>query len=287
MASQQLSHVLQQLRRIYLLKEEANLNDGELLKRFFQQGDESTFEVLVQRYGPMVLGVCQRLLRNLHDAEDAFQTVFLVLVHKGRRLVGQEVIGNWLYRVAYNAALKARATAVQRRSKEPLAQVKPNEERDRVDRWNELRPLLDEELNKLSDKLREAIVLCDVLGRSRKEVAAQLGVPEGTLSWRLTRGRRRLAECLNRRGITLCGGAAMAVFSRNAVLAHVPAPLVNATVKAATAVAAGHAAAAGVISARVAALTEGVLKTMFVTKLKSIGAALLVLCIFGAGLGTL
>jgi hypothetical protein len=148
-----------------------------------------------------------------------------------------------------------------------------------------MRPLLDEEVQRLPDKYRGPVVLCDLEGKTRREAARQLGIPEGTLSGRLTTARRLLAKRLARRGVTLLGGALAACLSGGAALARVPAPLVRETVQATPAVAAGQAAAAGVISAKVAALTQGVIKAMFLTKLRTVAIALLTLGLIGAGAG--
>src|SRR5262249_6261929 len=150
--------------------------------------------------------------------------------------------------------------------------------------WHELRPLLDQELNRLPDKYREPVVLCDLEGNTRKEAAQRLGWPEGTLSGRLSRARVLLGRRLARHGLVLSGGALAATLSCNAVSAAVPAPLVSSTVQAAALVAAGHAAASAV-SAPVAALTEGVLQAMFVTKLKIVTAVALAVGLLGVGFG--
>src|SRR5262249_37276831 len=141
--------------------------------------------------------------------------------------------------------------------------------------WRELRPLIDRELNGLPDKYRDAVVLCDLEGKTRKEAARELSIPEGTLSSRLATARRRLAGRLARHGLTLAGGALAAVLSQGAASACVPKSLVVSAIKAATQFAAGQATASGMISVKVAALTEGVLKTMLLTKLKIATAVLL------------
>src|SRR5262249_16787813 len=133
---------------------------------------------------------------------------------------------------------------------------------------------LDQELNRLPDKYRVPVVLCDLEGRTRRDVARQIGVPEGTLSGRLTTARRMLAKRLARHGLALSGGVLAAGLSQGAVSACVPSPLVASTVQAATAVGAGQAAAT-VVSTEVATLTQGVMKAMLVTKLKIATAVLL------------
>src|SRR5262249_35158038 len=159
---------------------------------------------LVRRHGPMVLGVCRRMLRNPHDAEDAFRATFLVLVRKANSLGRRDLLGNWLYGTAYRAALEA--LAARRRVRERQGAIMPEREvSDETEAgvWRELRPVLDHELNRLPDKYRLAVVLCDLEGKPRKEVAAHFGIPEGTLSSRLNTARQRLAKRLTRRGVTL------------------------------------------------------------------------------------
>jgi RNA polymerase sigma factor (sigma-70 family) len=273
MTAVRLSPVFQHLQTLQVLCANRDLNDGQLLERFAQHGDQTAFGVLIERYGSMVLGVCQRVLRNSHDTEDAFQAVFLVLVHKGRTLHKRQTIGNWLYGVAYHTALKARAESVRRRSKESQIPAPPAPDPADGD-WEEMRPVLDQELNQLPAKLREALVLCDVLGRPRKAVAEELGVPLGTLSGRLTTARRQLAARLTRRGVALSAGALATVLIRSAASASVPAPLMAITVRAAAAVATG-AVPAGVPSPSALALSKGVIRTMFLTRVKTVSVFVL------------
>jgi RNA polymerase sigma factor (sigma-70 family) len=247
---------------------EVVMTDGQLLECFINRRDEAAFEALVRRHGPMVLGVCRRLLSHAQDAEDAFQATFLVLVRKANSLRQPELLGNWLYGVAYRTALEARAAAALRRSREK--QVNPMPEpvaHDDAEICRELRPLLDRELNHLPDKYRIAVVLCDLEGGTRRDVARQLGIPEGTLSGRLTTAHRMLAKRLARHGLALAGPALAAALSPGAASACVPAPLAASTVQAAAAVAAGQGAV-GAVSASVAALMEGVMKAMLMKALK-------------------
>jgi RNA polymerase sigma factor (sigma-70 family) len=264
----QLNQVLQHLRRAALLGHEAGVTDGQLLERFLKQQDDAALEALVSRHGAMVWGVCRRILCNHHDAEDAFQATFLVLVRRAGSIVPREMVANWLHGVAYRTALKARATAARRKVWEKQVTDMPEPEAARPDVWGDLQPLLDEELSRLPDKYRVPVILCDLEGRTRKEVARQLGWPEGTVAGRLARARQMLAEALTRRGVVLSGTALALELSRNAVSAAAPAALVGSTIKAALLLAAGKAAA-GASSARVAALMEGVLQTMVLTKQKT------------------
>jgi RNA polymerase sigma factor (sigma-70 family) len=282
MASGRLS-VLRQLHRTALLPDGGPITDGQLLECFITRRDQDAFEALVRRHGPMVLGVCRRILRNAHDAEDAFQATFLVLVKKATSIGQRELVGNWLYGAAYRAALEAKAARRRVRERQVSAVPESKAAKD-ADVWLELRPVLDQELSRLPDKYRVAVVLCDMEGRTRKDVARQLGIPEGTLSGRLTTARRMLAGRLARHGFALSGGALAAALSQGTASACAPV-LVASTVKVATLVAAGQEA--GVISAEVAALTHGVLKAMFLTRFKLPTVGLLVVGILGAGTGFL
>jgi RNA polymerase sigma-70 factor (ECF subfamily) len=242
---------------------------------------------LVRRHGPMVWGVCRRLLHNHHDAEDAFQATFLVLVRRAASVVPREQVGNWLYGVAYQTALKARATAAKRRARERQVPDLPEPEAAGHDLGRDLRPVLDRELSRLPDKYRVPVVLCDLEGKTYKEAARQLGCPEGTLAARLARARARLAQRLARSGLSLAGGALAAALAQGPAAAGVPAPLAAFTVQAATSVAAGRAAATGLISVRVAALTEGVVNAMLLTRLRTLAAVLLTAALLGGGGGLL
>jgi RNA polymerase sigma factor (sigma-70 family) len=256
---------------------DGELTDGQLLVRFLDGHEEAAFAALVRRHGPMVLGVCRRVLRHEQDAEDAFQAAFLVLARKACSIRKRESLGSWLYGVAYHAALKAQAANVRRRTRErqvedmPHPEVAPPEAQD----W---RALLDRELERLPEKYRAPIVLCDLECRSRREAARQLGLCEGTLSSRLGAGRRMLAGRLAKGGLSLSGGALGAALAEGAPAA-VPAPLVVSTVKAAVLVAAGKAAA---VTTPAALLMNEVLKAMLLTKLKFAVAAVMVTVALGA-----
>ncbi|HYT93065.1 MAG TPA: sigma-70 family RNA polymerase sigma factor [Gemmataceae bacterium] len=259
-----------------LRHDDAGQTDGTLLERFIAQQDEAAFEALVRRHGPMVLGVCRRVLRNEADAEDAFQATFLVLVRRAGSIRPRGMVGNWLYGVAQNTARKAKVMNTRMRAREREAGARPKPEAASQD-WQQQQELLDQELQALPDKYRAPIVLCDLEGKSIKEAARHLGCPSATIGTRLARGRSMLARRLARRGLILSGGVIATVLSQNAASAGVSLPLVTSTVKAASLFAAGQAAS-GVVGAKVAALTEGVLKAMLLTKLK-IASALLVLAV--------
>jgi RNA polymerase sigma factor (sigma-70 family) len=233
----------------------------------------------------MVLGVCRRVLRHEADAEDAFQATFLVLVRKAGSIVPRGMVGNWLYGVAQNTARKAKAMNTRTRAREREAGARPKPEAASQD-WQQQQLLLDQGLQSLPDKYRAPIVLCDLEGKSIKEAAHHLDCPPGTIGTRLARGRRKLARGLARRGLTSSGGAIATVLSQNAASASVSLPLLTSTIKAAC-LFAREQAASGVVGAKAAALTEGVLKAMLLTKLKIATAVLIGLAALGAGLAGL
>jgi RNA polymerase sigma factor (sigma-70 family) len=276
--------ILRQLRRVALLRDGADLGDGELLECFIARRDEAAFEALLRRHGPMVLGTCRRVLGNETDAEDAFQATFLVLARKAASIRPRGQVGNWLYGVAYRTALKARAAAVRRQAKEREAGMRAGPEPpDEV--WQRLQGALDAELHALPERYRVAVVLCDLEGKTRKEAARQLGWPEGTVASRVVRGRCLLARRLARHRLTLSGGALSSLMTQNAAAAAVPLGLAGATMKAATMFAARRGAAA--VPPYVAALTQEVLRAMFLSKLKMAGSlvVLVALVTSAAGLG--
>jgi RNA polymerase sigma factor (sigma-70 family) len=267
----QLNKVLEHLHRV-LTPLDDRLTDGQLLARFVATRDQASFAALVQRHGPMVWRVCRRVLGHEQDAEDTFQAAFLVLACKAASIHKRESVGSFLYGVAYRTALDARSVRSRRRRRErqvedmPHPQVSPAETSD----W---RPWLDRELSRLPEKYRTPIILCDLEGRTRKDVARQLKVPEGTLSSRLATARRLLAKRMKRHGLALSGGALAGAMTEG-VSAAVPAPLALATVRAAS----GQLA----VSTAVAVLLKGALKTMLLTKLKATMAILLVVTALGA-----
>ncbi|HKA08048.1 MAG TPA: RNA polymerase sigma factor [Gemmataceae bacterium] len=252
----------------------SDTTDGQLLENYLTRREEAPFAALVRRHGPMVWGVCRRVLHTPQDAEDAFQATFLVLVRKAASIVPRQMVGNWLYGVAYQTAVKARAIAARRHMRERQVTDMPEPPAMSPDHWPELQAVLDQELTRLPDKYRAVVLLCDVEGKTRKEAARQLAVPEGTIAGRLARARAILAKRLTRRGVTLSGGSLAAILVQYAATANVPAAVVSSTIYAATLFAAGPVPA-GAIPPPVVTLTEGVLKSMLLTKLK-IGLAVVI-----------
>src|SRR5262249_47337108 len=163
-----ISPVLRRLRQAALGSQGGGLSDGQLLRTFLNDHDECAFEALVRRHRPMVLGVCRRVLGNVHDAEDAFQAAFLVLVRQAPRLVGREIVGNWLHGVAHRTALKARTAHARRRGRERRMARPEAVYPEAIPEWH---ALLDQELQGLPEKYRVPIILCELEGRTHREAA--------------------------------------------------------------------------------------------------------------------
>jgi RNA polymerase sigma factor (sigma-70 family) len=253
---------------------DAGVPDADLLARFVVGRDQAAFELLLWRHGPMVLGVCERVLGHSADAEDAFQATFLALVRKGGAIGRGEALGHWLYRVAYRAALKARARAARAPARGPREREGEGPEQGVV--WRDLRPVLDEEVGRLPAKYRGPVVLCDLGEQTYAEAARQLGCPVGTLAVRLRRARQLLRERLTRRGVGLSLGVGGSLWCGMEVSARVPAALAGSTLRLASGAAGG--------SARAAALAEGVVKAMGAGKVRGAAlAAVAALAVLGAG----
>jgi RNA polymerase sigma factor (sigma-70 family) len=265
------TRLIHHLRRAALLQKGGGLTDGQLLQCFVTDRDDVAFEALVRRHGPMVMGVCRRVLGNLPDAEDAFQATFLVLIRKAASLQSPELLANWLYGVAYRTAWKARAAAARRRRREIPIQDLPDPQAAPDAVRNEVQHLIDQELRRLPEKYRVAAVLCELEGRSRKEVARELGIPEGTLSSRLAMARRLLAQRLSKHGLVLSGSTLAAALSGDFGRACLSPARVHAAVAAARVIGSGKLTA----TIKAVALAEGVLKAMLVSKVYTGGAVLL------------
>lgn len=206
-------------------------SDEELLQQFASQRDEIAFEALVRRHGPMVQGVCRRILGDAHDAEDAFQAVFLVLVRKSGSIHRPDLLANWLYGVSCKIARKAKIRAIRKESRERRAEKMPVQEQLLDLEWVELKAVLDDELQHLPEKYRAPLVLCYLRGQTNAEAAAQLGWPTGSISERLARAREMLRRRLNRRGLTLSAGLFALLLSQKAASADVSPLLIESTVK--------------------------------------------------------
>jgi RNA polymerase sigma factor (sigma-70 family) len=280
-----IGEVIQNLRTTMLAHDGAGLTDGQLLEAFVNRRDEAALAALVRHHGPMVWGVCRRVLHHYHDAEDAFQTTFLVLVRKATSIVPREMVANWLYGVAHQTALKAKQSGARRRARERQVFDMPEREVVEQSPLDDLQFLLDRELSRLPASYRAVLVLCDLEGKTRKEAARQLGWPEGTVMGRLARARAQLARRLTRQGVAVSGGALAAYLAQGAASAGVPDAVLSSTIKVATLFAAWETALPASLSGQVAALTEGVLKGMLLSKVKTALMAVLLLAALGLGAG--
>ncbi|HEY7423888.1 MAG TPA: sigma-70 family RNA polymerase sigma factor, partial [Gemmataceae bacterium] len=257
------------------------LADAELLDRFVRQRDESAFELLVWRHERMVLGVCRRLLRDEHGAEDAFQAAFLALARKASSIGRREAVASWLYKVAYRCALRVRES-VRRQRQSVVSGVDPADVAVRDSslaavEQSDLRELLDEEVQRLPAKYRAAVVLCYLEGKSYQKAAEELGCPAGTLSARLHQARERLRRRLTARGVA--PAAALAVLE-GARETHAAARLAVVAVQAAQRILAGQSAAE-VVSSRTLEICTGVMQAMSASKQKIVIVFVLLACLSG------
>ena len=259
-------------------------SDQELLRRFLAEQDEAAFEALLRRHGPMVLDVCRGVLANEADAEDAFQATFLVLARKAASIRKAASLASWLHGVAYRVARKAQAESARRDKHEGRAsQDRPVAAAADDLTWREVRQVVHEELSRLSERYRAPLVLCYLEGKTQDEAAATTGPAEGHPEG-LPGARPGAAPGAPRAaGVRAAAALLVAAGRRRRHAAGVPAALVSSTVKAAATVAARGVVTAAV-SANVAALTEGVLKAMFLTKLKAVAAAFVAVGVLAAGL---
>jgi RNA polymerase sigma factor (sigma-70 family) len=266
-----LTVLLRHLRRSALLLEGENHTDAQLLKRFVAVGDRTALEALIVRHAPMVWGVCRWNLPRHVEPDDAFQATFLVLIRKAASIRRPELVGNWLYGVALQTARKARQVAAKRGVRELPLEVMPEPQAaPQEDEFGpELLAGLEQELSRLPQKYRMAIVLSHLEGRSRAEVARLLGVKEGTVASRLDRGRVLLAKRLARRGLTVSATTLAALGSQHAAPGAVLAALLDNVLACAGFPAAGDAVGGPLISSRVARLTRKVLQAMAVKKLRN------------------
>jgi RNA polymerase sigma factor (sigma-70 family) len=276
------SAVLENLNIIFQVGIVGSLPDAQLLERFAAggRGGEAAFEALLARHGPMVYGVCRRVLRDPHDVQDAFQATFLVLVRKADSLRDPNFLGNWLYGVACRVAAKARAAAVRRRACEQRAGKVAADVHPETD-VHDLRSVLDEEIGRLPAKFREPLVLCYMHGMRHEEVAQRIGCPVGTVESRLSRARERLRVRLTHRGVAPSVGLMLAAFAPET---SADTALTRSALGVAMKSTAG-ATAGGAIPAGVAALANGVIGSMAVGKLAVFAASVLAVGIATAGAG--
>jgi RNA polymerase sigma factor (sigma-70 family) len=273
--------ILERLRHTAAVRCALPMADYDLLQRYVSYRDEVAFAELVRRHGPMVMGLCWRLLRHRQDAEDAFQAAFLVLARKAGSIRKRASLASWLHCVAVRAATRLRTANGRRHARQaPLGDVVPMACPEDLTLW-ETQHVLDEELGRLPNRYRAPLLLCCVQGRTRDEAAQQLGWSLGVLRGRLERGRELLRARLARRGVAL----AVALLPLSAVGAG-QAPMLPALLASTVRAALGPAhASAAAVSARAAALAQGVIQAMFLAKVKVVAVGLLVLAFLGTGAG--
>jgi RNA polymerase sigma factor (sigma-70 family) len=255
--------------------------DRLLLDRFIKARDETAFAAVVERHGGMVLGICRRVLRNAHDAEDACQATFLVLARRAATVRKRDSLASWLHGVAFHVAKNLRRDLARRSARE--AHEPEAHETDLIAdiTRREEQALIDEELARLPTRYRAALVLCYLEGRTRDEAAHELGWTVGKLRRRLERGRELLSKRLTRRGLTLSAALFATALTEASVSAVAPPAVVVATVKGGLLYAAGKAGAVAGIPLRVVALAEAMLKTLFVAHVK-VATGVLAVVVVGA-----
>ncbi len=270
----------------------AGLSDSQLIERFATRRDEAAFAALVARHGPMVLGVCRQILGDAHQAEDAFQAVFLVLADKARSLREPDLLGKWLYGVAVCTAHCARLRLSRRRRAEKAGSARQAATApaaataDRILIDGERAEALHREIERLPGAFRLPVVLCYFEGLTLDEAAHRLRWPVGTLRSRLARAREKLRRGLTRRGQALPGAAPIAMLEPRSATASVSHLLCDSTTRVAMDLAARHAAG-GALAAPGAALAREVLRNMLVHKLKTAALSLMLLAAVVAGVGWL
>src|SRR5262245_30235474 len=219
MATTSPATLLRFLRELPAARVECAPSDSELVRRFVARQDQGAFGALVQRHGPLVWRVCRAVLGHEQDAEDAFQATFVVLAQKAASLRDAHALPAWLHGVAAQVARKARRSADRRRAREDRARDRPPPAPIPESAWRELQSALDEEVQRLPEKLRVAFVLCFLEGRSQADLARDLGCRTGTVSARLSQARKQLLARLSRRGVSLSAALTAAVLSRGAASA--------------------------------------------------------------------
>jgi RNA polymerase sigma factor (sigma-70 family) len=274
------SPLIQMIRQIIEDRSVRTESDHDLLQRFRKERDAASFHALLRRHGPMVFDVCRGVLGNEADAEDAFQATFLILARNAGSIVKAASLGSWLHSVAYRAALQARTREATRRKCEARAPERQDSTSDDLT-WREVRAVLHEELSKLPERYRTALVASFLECKTQEQAAVQLGIATSTLKERLERGKQLLKLRLVRRGLGPAALLVSAAWPAAASSASLPATLVSTTFKAANLIAAGQTTA-GVIPAKVAALSEAVGKAMFATNLKKVASLLMVITLTGA-----
>jgi RNA polymerase sigma factor (sigma-70 family) len=287
MATGQLEPLLRHLRTLAAQPGSLELTDAQLLHDYLVSADHAAFTALVRRHGPLVLDVCRHVLHHDQDAEDACQATFFVLARRAASVHKGEALASWLHGVAHRCALQIKRAAARRRTHEHRAATMPPNKPYSETAWRELQAVLDAEVQALPAKYRSPFVLCCLEGKSKAEAAQELGWKEGTVSGRLAQARKHLRLRLARRGVSLTAALCATVLTARTGTAGLPAGFLDATAEAALRYAAGKEAAAGVVSARVAALAQGVFRTMVLSKIRLVTLLVVALSASMTGIGLL
>lgn len=287
MATARLGAISRHIRNLVADENIGGQTDGSLLRAFLDRADQAAFEALLRRHGAMVFQVCLRGLGNVHDAEDALQATFLVLARQAASIRKRESLASWLHGVASHMATHAKRAATRRSGHEARANPGRAADPALTAAWKELQLLLDQEIGRLPELLREPFIACCLENKSCAEAADQLGVEVTTVWKRLSRARKQLQERLTRRGVSLTAALAAGALAGTGVQATVPRALLSATVKAAAGAAAGHALTSGDISPSVISLVEGAKRAMALTKCKVVFSLVFCAGFIGVGLGSL
>ena len=284
MAHGQMDSAFHHFRKLLGRRQEISAPDSQLVDRFVSRRDEEAFETLLHRHAGLVWGVCRRMLKDSHLAEDAFQATFLVLAREASSIRKRQSVSSWLYGVAYRLASRVRSDSTRRQQYEGRMRAanEPDPTTDIIRR--ELRPVLDEELQALPEKYRAPLILCHLQGKTHEQAAQELGWPVGTMSRRLDKGRELLRQRLTLRGVT-ASAALLTVTLANESTAAIPAGLVATTFRTAILFASGTTAVSALVSASALALAEGLIKDAAITKLK-IAAVSLIGLVLATGTGT-
>ena len=287
MSKAQTGTLLHYLRELVAPGGSPDLTDRQLLERF-ASGDQAAFTSLVKRHGRLVWDVCRRTLGDEHDAEDAFQAVFVVLACKAGSIRRAESLSSWLHGVALRTAMNAKRKTTRRKAHEKRHTQSQSPATDSGIDWQQVQTLLDEEIERLPPAYRAVFVLCCMEGTSVADAARELGKTKGATAVVLSRARKRLQERLLERGVSLGSVLSAVALTGTQATAAIPVGLVSSTIRAGTSVAAQQVATSGVVSESVAALVKAMIKEMphmSVTKLSIVLATVIVTGALGGGAG--
>jgi RNA polymerase sigma factor (sigma-70 family) len=276
------SDTFRSLLRVASEPDHGDLPDAELLRQFVSEDDRAAFAALVRRYGPLVHGLCARVLNHRQDAEDAAQATFLVLSTKASTLAPGTALAGWLYGVAHRTALKLRVGNARRRVRERSASVRVASDPPAELSVREAQAIIDEELDGLPDRLRAPLVLGALDGLTRVEAARRLGWTLAAVKDRLEQARARLRTRLTRRGLALPAGGLSLLLLGDGATAAVPAGFTDSTVRAAERLAVGPPTP-DPLSPGVRSLLDGGLRPMTLTKLNTALVGLVLVIGLAAG----